>query len=32
MSIQALDKSTVRNIHSGQVIVDIESIVKELVE
>ncbi|KAG1031395.1 hypothetical protein G6F26_000033 [Rhizopus arrhizus] len=27
-----LDKSTIRNIHSGQVIVDIESIAKELVE
>ncbi|KAI9261761.1 hypothetical protein BY458DRAFT_515851 [Sporodiniella umbellata] len=32
MSIRALDKSTIRSIHSGQVIVDIESITKELIE
>ncbi|CDH58863.1 pms1 protein homolog 1 [Lichtheimia corymbifera JMRC:FSU:9682] len=31
-SIQALDQVTVRNLHSGQAIVDIETIVKELVE
>jgi DNA mismatch repair ATPase MutL len=32
MSVQLLDKSTIRHLHSGQVIVDVESIVKELVE
>ncbi|KAI7860072.1 histidine kinase-like ATPase, partial [Circinella umbellata] len=31
-TIQPLDKSTVRKLHSGQVIIDIESIVKELIE
>ncbi|KAI9255633.1 histidine kinase-like ATPase [Phascolomyces articulosus] len=31
-AIQPLDTSTVRQLHSGQVIVDIESIVKELIE
>ncbi|KAI7883808.1 hypothetical protein K492DRAFT_235191 [Lichtheimia hyalospora FSU 10163] len=31
-SIQALDQATVRNLHSGQAIIDIETIVKELVE
>ncbi|KAI7898389.1 DNA mismatch repair protein pms1, partial [Cokeromyces recurvatus] len=32
MTIKVLDKATVRNLHSGQVIVDIESITKELLE
>ncbi|KAI9495913.1 hypothetical protein BDB00DRAFT_177043 [Zychaea mexicana] len=31
-AIEALDKTTVRRLHSGQVIVDIDSIVKELIE
>ncbi|GAN04767.1 conserved hypothetical protein [Mucor ambiguus] len=32
MTIKVLDKSTIQNLHSGQVIVDIEAIVKELIE
>ncbi|KAI9468904.1 MAG: hypothetical protein EXX96DRAFT_589667 [Benjaminiella poitrasii] len=32
MVIKVLDNTTVRNLHSGQVIVDVESIVKELLE
>ncbi|KAI8967091.1 histidine kinase-like ATPase [Mycotypha africana] len=32
MSIHVLDTSTIRNIHSGQVITDVEAIVKELLE
>ena len=31
-SIQALDQVTVCNLHSGQAIIDIETIAKELVE
>lgn len=32
MTIKVLDSVTVRSIHSGQVIVDLEAIVKELLE
>lgn len=32
MTIKVLDKSTIQNLHSGQVIVDLEAIVKELIE
>ncbi|KAL9537541.1 hypothetical protein MBANPS3_011687 [Mucor bainieri] len=32
MTIKVLDKSTIQHLHSGQVIVDIEAIVKELIE
>jgi DNA mismatch repair ATPase MutL len=32
MAIRALDNETSRILHSGQVITDLESIVKELVE
>ncbi|KAK4509202.1 Ubiquitin conjugation factor E4 [Mucor velutinosus] len=32
MAIKVLDKNTIQHLHSGQVIVDIEAIVKELIE
>jgi DNA mismatch repair ATPase MutL len=32
MTIKVLDGATIRNLHSGQVIVDLEAIVKELIE
>ncbi|KAI8645587.1 hypothetical protein BD408DRAFT_382102 [Parasitella parasitica] len=32
MTIQLLDKSTIQHLHSGQVTVDLEAIVKELIE
>lgn len=32
MTINVLDKGTIQHLHSGQVIVDLEAIVKELIE